>query len=149
MSIQAIAGSVCGLAGTPAQNTARPAAAQRDAAPEPAVPVRDVGMRDTYTPAPQAEPQTAGVYRVTRGADGSRRIEFDSPARGAEQCTANTDRVDRELARLREQKQQLEQQLRAADPQKADDLRRRLAQLERELLQKDNDAYRRQHTVFR
>lgn len=67
----------------------------------------------------------------------------------AEQMTANTDRVDREIADLRRQKEQLEQQLRAcAGEERAEALAQRLAQVERALSQKDNDAYRCQHTDF-
>ena len=57
--------------------------------------------------------------------------------------------MDREIQRLRKKRQELAQRLDAeTDGEKARDLERQLAQVERELRQKDNDAYRRQHTRF-
>ena len=71
------------------------------------------------------------------------------PGRKAETCTTNTDKVDREIEKLKEERDQLEQQIRTTkDPDKAEDLKRQLAQLENELRQKDNDAYRRQNAVI-
>ena len=100
----------------------------QEAPPAQAEPLKAV-RRDEYIPSGGA-PQGAG----------------DAPA---EQTTANTDRVDREIADLRQQKEQLEQQLRAcAGEDRAEALAQRLAQVERALSQKDNDAYRRQHTDF-
>ena len=69
----------------------------------------------------------------------------------AETCTTNTDKVDREIEKLKEERDQLEQQIRTTkDPDKAEgrDLKRQLAQLENELRQSDNDAYRRQNAVI-
>jgi len=73
-----------------------------------------------------------------------------APESKAETTTCNTDDVDRELERLREKRETLERQLRQAsgDPGKAEELERQLSQVERELSQKDNDAYRRQHAKF-
>lgn len=63
------------------------------------------------------------------------------------QCTTNTDQVDAEIKKLREEKRQIIQQLKKADENadKQADLERRLAQLDAELQAKDNDAYRKQH----
>ena len=68
----------------------------------------------------------------------------------AEEVTGNTDAVDREIEKLKKQKQQLEQQIRKAsgDEEKTKELEKKLAQVESELSQKDNDTYRRQHTVI-
>ena len=67
----------------------------------------------------------------------------------AETCTGNTDRVDREIEKLKQEKERLEQQISAqTDDGKIKELEQKLAQVERELSQKDNDAYRRRHTVF-
>ena len=62
-------------------------------------------------------------------------------------CTTNTDQVDTEIKKLREEKQQIIQQLRKADgnAEKQADLEMRLAQLDAELQAKDNDSYRKQH----
>lgn len=66
-----------------------------------------------------------------------------------ETCSGSTDKVDREIEKLKKEKQELEAQLRAEkDETKAEALQKRLAQVENELRRKDNDAYRRQHTVF-
>lgn len=70
------------------------------------------------------------------------------PERKAESCTTNTDKVDREIEKLKEEQKRLEQQLRATqDTQKAEDLKWQLAQVKNELQQKDNDIYRRQNAV--
>ena len=62
----------------------------------------------------------------------------------------NTDKVDREIEKLKKKKEELEQRLNTeTDEAKIKDLERQLAQVERELNQKDNDTYRRQHTTVR
>lgn len=68
----------------------------------------------------------------------------------AEEVTVNTDAVDREIEKLKKEKQQLEQQVRKAsgDEEKTRELEKKIAQIERELSQKDNDAYRRKHAVI-
>lgn len=68
----------------------------------------------------------------------------------AEEVTGNTDAVDREIRKLKKQKQQLEQQIRKAseDEEKTKELEKKLAQVESVLSQKDNDTYRRQHAVI-
>ena len=67
----------------------------------------------------------------------------------AEEVTGNTDAVDREIEKLKKRKLQLEQQIRKAsgNEEKIKELEKKLAQVESELSQKDNDTYRRQHTV--
>jgi len=66
----------------------------------------------------------------------------------SEKCTGNTDKVDREIERLKKKAEQLEMQLRSADGGKAEEISRKLKQVESELARKDNDTYRRAHTVF-
>lgn len=64
-----------------------------------------------------------------------------------ERCIGNTDRVDREIEKLKKKRQELEQRLRTeTDGNKIRELERQLARIDQELAQKDNDAYRRQHT---
>ncbi|MDE6935346.1 MAG: hypothetical protein K2P26_07030, partial [Oscillospiraceae bacterium] len=61
----------------------------------------------------------------------------------------STDKVDREIEKLKKQQQELEQRLNTeTDEAKIKDLERQLAQVERELKQKDNDTYRRQNAVY-
>lgn len=65
----------------------------------------------------------------------------------AEECTTDTGKVDREIRKLKEKKQQLQQQIRSAsgEEEKVRELERKLAQVESELSRKDNDTYRRQN----
>lgn len=60
----------------------------------------------------------------------------------------NTDKVDREIKHLREKQKQLQQQIKSAygDEEKVKELQKKLAQVESELMQKDNDTYRRQNS---
>ncbi|EOS28236.1 MAG: hypothetical protein OSJ53_16405 [Kineothrix sp.] len=86
--------------------------------------------------------------RSGEGEDGKEpKISGNGEGKPAEKCVANTDKVDREIKRLKEKKQQLEQQIRSAsgDEKKVRELEKKLAQVENELRQKDNDTYRRQN----
>ena len=58
--------------------------------------------------------------------------------------------MDREIKKLKEKKQQLEQQIQSAsgDEKKIQELKKKLTQVENELRQKDNDTYRKQHSEF-
>lgn len=71
----------------------------------------------------------------------------DNSGKPVEKCTANTDKAEREIKRLKEKKRQLEQQIRTAsgDEKEVRGLEKKLAQIERELSRKDNDIYRRQN----
>ena len=61
----------------------------------------------------------------------------------------NTDKVDREIEKLKKQQQELEQRLNSeTDEAKIKELERQLAQVEQELKQKDNDTYRRQNATY-
>ena len=62
----------------------------------------------------------------------------------------NSDKVDREIEKLKKKQQELEQRLNTeTDEAKIKALEQQLAQVESELQQKDNDTYRRQHTTVR
>lgn len=78
------------------------------------------------------------------------KVKSDDPENEEEKCVGNTDKVDREIRELKEKKKTLEQQLKEAsgDEKKTKELESKLAQVERELNQKDNDTYRRQHSTF-
>ena len=73
----------------------------------------------------------------------------DGATASSDVCTTNTDRVDKEIEKMKEQKKQLKQQIMTAvgDPGEAEELKKKLSQIERELSRKDNDAYRRQNAV--
>lgn len=89
-------------------------------------------------PAPPQAPKLAERPRYDRY----------EPERKAQICTTDTGKVDREIEKLREEKTRLSEQVRMTDdPQKKEELRRQLAQVEQELAQKDNDTYRRQHAT--
>ncbi len=125
--------------------------------------------KDEYISSGKSGSRPSGLYRMGQdekgnpkvlyddpkksgGADGKGqpRVGADSPENDAEECTTNTDKVDREIKKLREQKQQLEQQIKAAsaDEEKVKELEKKLSRIEGELNQKDNDTYRRQNAVI-
>lgn len=84
-------------------------------------------------------------------ADGKKpKVDGDSQGKPAEVCIGNTDKVDREIEKLKEKKRELEQQIRSAsgDERKIRELEKKLAQVEQELSQKDNETYRKQHSEF-
>ena len=61
----------------------------------------------------------------------------------------NTDKVDREIEKLKKKQQELEQRLNTeTDEAKIKALERQLSQVEQKLKQKDSDTYRRQHAVY-
>ena len=99
-------------------------------------------------------------------ADGKKpKVDGDSQGKPAEVCVGNTDKVDREIEKLKEKKRELEQQIQSAFgdetpsgyhsmpsgdkvERKIQELEKKLAQVEQELSQKDNDTYRKQHSEF-
>ncbi len=131
--------------------------------------------RDEYISSEKSGQKPTGLYRVGQDENGNRKLFFDDPKAGhangrgdrseesengkapkaggdsqgkpAEKCVTNTDKVDREIKKLKEKKQQLEQQIQSAsgDEKKIRELEKKLAQVENELSQKDNDTYRRQN----
>lgn len=95
----------------------------------------------------QLSQEMRGIQK--HGPTGLYKLAHDDPPKEAGTCTTNTDKVDREIEKLKEERDQLEQQIRTAKaPDKIEDLKRRLARLENELRQKDNDGYRRQNAVI-
>ena len=109
-------------------------------------------VMDEYVP--EEKPEPTGRYRLGKDEDGKPKIDFDGPEKSGsdkdgQSCTCNTDKVDREIEKLKKQKQELEQQInRETDESKIEDLKAKLAQIEKELSQKDNDTYRRQHATY-
>lgn len=118
-------------------------------------------IKDQYISEEKEEP--IGRYWLEEDEDGKRKVHFDSPdqdkeAKGpdkkepekkTERCVGNTDKVDREIEKLRRKQKELKQQINSeTDEAKIKELEGKLAQVERELRQKDNDGYRRSHTVF-
>ena len=134
-------------------------------------------VMDEYIRSEPQEP--SGRYWMGRDEDGQPKIYFDDPERAAdaprqpedapkaeepkqagqgakgpegkkeEVWEGNTDKVDREIEKLKKKKEDLEQRLNTeTDEAKIKDLERQLAQVEQELKQKDSDTYRRQHAVY-
>ncbi|MCI8869724.1 MAG: hypothetical protein HFF39_04130 [Lawsonibacter sp.] len=91
--------------------------------------------------APEAEePKQAG--QGAKGPEGKKDKD--------EVWEGNTDKVDREIEKLKKKQQELEQRLGTETGEaKIKELERQLAQVEQELKQKDNETYRRQHTTVR
>ena len=130
--------------------------------------------RDLYIGSEESHLQSRGLYRLGQDENGNRKIYFEDPEKvnpeneeepsgtrepqakekaadpekAEEKWMGNTDKVDREIRKLKEKKKQLEQQIQKAsgDEKKIQELEKQLEQVERELRQKDNDGYRRQHT---
>ncbi len=105
---------------------------------------------DEYTSSEKSGVKPSGMYQLGQNEDGSLKIVFDDPKKSEEKCVGNTDKVDREIKKLKEKQQWLEQQIQTAagDEQKVRELERKLAQVETGLRQKDNDTYRRQNSSF-
>ena len=122
-------------------------------------------LKDEYISSEKSGSKPSGLYRLRQDENGNLKVMYDDPKRAAkakdvqpkeepakkaEKCTTNTDNVDREIEKLKEEKKQLEQQIKAAagDKEKAKVLEKKLAQIEGQLSQKDNDTYRRQNAVI-
>lgn len=66
-----------------------------------------------------------------------------------EKCTVNTDRVDAEIKKLKEQLQTIQKQLsQAENAEEQEALKKQLTTIEAELRAKDNDAYRKQNATY-
>ena len=104
-------------------------------------PERAENATDPEEPMGDRDPEEPAGDRDPEGPERSGRKE--------ERCVGNTDKVDREIERLKKEREELEQRLQSeTDEAKIRDLERRLAQVDRELRQKDNDTYRKQHSTF-
>lgn len=152
-----------------------PAGRKEPQGPEKAQPRPRKPAMDEY--APEERPEPSGRYWLGKGGDGQPKVYFDHPEQAAggpekaedtpepgrangaecpekkgekeERCVGDTGRVDREIEKLKKRREELERQLSAeTDPARAERLERQLAQVERELRQKDNDTYRKQHSAF-
>ena len=121
--------------------------------------------KDEYISSEKSGSKPSGLYRLGQDENGNPKVMYDDPkrvakakdvqpkeepAKKAEKCTTNTDNVDREIEKLKEEKKQLEQRIKAAagDKEKVKVLEKKLAQIEGELSQKDNDTYRRKNAVI-
>ena len=122
-------------------------------------------LKDEYISSEKSSSKPSGLYRLGQDENGNPKVMYDDPkrvakakdvqqkeepAKKAEKCTTNTDNVDREIEKLKEEKKQLEQQIKAVagDKEKVKVLEKKLAQIEGQLSQKDNDTYRKQNAVI-
>ena len=109
--------------------------------------------KDEYISSEKSGSKPSGLYRLGQDENGNPKVMYDDPkrvakakdvqpkeepAKKAEKCTTNTE------------KEQLEQQIKAAagDKEKVKVLEKKLAQIEGELSQKDNDTSRRKNAVI-
>lgn len=103
--------------------------------------------KDEYRSSEKSVRKPTGLYHLEQKGDEKPKIVYDDPKKPEKKCITNTDRVDREIEKLKEKQKQLEQQIRSSskDEKKTKELERKLAQVKAELSQKDNDTYRRQN----
>lgn len=128
--------------------------------------------QDEYISGDGSQAKASGLYKIGRDENGKPKILYDDPKKmneksvkedeakkprqadkpedKPEKCVSDTDKVDREIEKLKKEKAQLEQQIKASagDEDKIKGLKQKLAQIQSELNQKDNDAYRRQNSSF-
>jgi len=166
-SMEAVSNMVFAMQRSPGEVTGarEPLESQRAGGDGQVSPVKPA--RDEYIP--EGKREAAGLYRPGRDENGEPKIYFDdpnatddppeepgadgpkrrSPADRAETCTGSTDKVDREIEKLKKEQRELERRLASEkDGAKIKELEKKLAEIENELAQKDNGAYRRRHTVF-
>lgn len=119
----------------------------------PAEEVRNVSsrrMRDEYIPEIRKVSESDKISGE-KNADGNKPPESDKVSKRAESeksemYRGSTDKVDREIEKLKRRKTELESKLSMEkDERKIQELEKQLSQVERELSQKDNDTYRKQH----
>lgn len=96
---------------------------------------------------PEAAPDEVKAAEKSEKKDG---VEKSSEKEDKHLTTVNTDKVDAEIKKLKEEKEQIEQQLKSAedDENKRKDLEKQLLQVEAELSAKDNDAYRKHNSTY-
>lgn len=95
--------------------------------------------RDEYVPGPDRAPESG---KLPEKDEAARKADGKKP----ELYRGSTDKVDREIEKLKKRKEELEAKIRTEqDVRKIQSLKQELAQVERELGQKDNDGYRRRH----
>lgn len=119
---------------------------QKNATAEPLEEKKEAfAPKDEYIGSEKSEKPT-GLYHLGRDEEGNQKVYFDAPRKsetsGEEKCTTNTDKVEREIRKLKEEAKALKQQIKSSDEEEKKRLMSKLAQVETELSQKDNDGYR-------
>lgn len=101
--------------------------------------------KDEYVPGADRTPEPGRLPEKDKEPD---KAPKKADGKGPETYRGSTDKVDREIEKLKKRKEELEGQIRTEkDESRVQSLERELAQVLRELSQKDNDGYRRRHTV--
>lgn len=118
---------------------------------------------DTYEEQAPQQSAGTGMYKVSHDEKGQQIIQVDKNQEDMQnqpktesqnegekptivKTTGNTDKVDKEIEKLKQTQTQLKQKIAAAkDTREKESLEAQLAQVEAELKLKDNDTYRRQH----
>lgn len=124
-----------------------------------------------YISSEKSGKKPSGLYHMEQDKNGNPKIIFDT-AKKAEEAESeqpkgaelkevsdndrvkvtigNMDKVKNEIKKLKEEKKQLEQQLKmaAGNEQKTKELKAKLAQVEAELSVKDTDEYKKQHAEY-
>ena len=120
---------------------------------------------DSYEP--ERPEQPVGIYEISHDEEGNMVVRFNKPSKDTAKSdnmktpkeepadegekpvivktTGNTDRVDREIEKLKQTVTRLEQKIASSDPEEKQSLETELYRLQAELKSKDNDTYRRQH----
>lgn len=164
--------SISGVNTSPAQAPAsseRAADVARVQKPEEEAQGRSQKPRmDQYIP--EEKQGSFGRYWMGKDEEGQPKVCFDDPKRAEEapqkpgsvpdtegpekggkeeQWACDTGGVDREIEKLKEKQKQLEQRLGAeTDETRSRELERQLTQVTQQLMEKDNDAYRKQHSTY-
>lgn len=110
------------------------------------------GIKDEYIKG--SRPAVKGIYGLKADEHGENKISYESPDKISDdkkvsgdekkKYVTNTDSVDKEIERLKEKKENIEQELRMEkDVEKKKRLEEELSRIESELTMKDNDNYRR------
>ena len=98
---------------------------------------------DQYVPEEAGEEKFYGHYEVVSNGDGNSKVRFDDPGRNLKEKASidptkekNGDNFGQEkMQKLKRKQQQLKQQIKSeTDPEKAKELKRKLAQTEREII---------------
>ncbi len=101
--------------------------------------------RDEYVPGTDGDSEPGKIPEKGREPD---RVSKKQEGKKTEKYLGSTDKVDREIEKLKKRKEELEGQIRTEkDERRIRSLEQELAQVERELSQKDNDGYRQRNMV--
>ena len=106
------------------------------------MPVRRTAF-DQYMPEKEGEEKSYGHYEVVPDGEGHSKVQFDDPDKSlkkkapVDQANEKNDSIlhqGQKLQQLKKKKQQLKQKIKSeTDPGKSEELKRKLAQIEREI----------------